>query len=501
MGMALRDASKSVALSASAPVSADMCTEVLRGSEQAECASGCVSHTVDPVVSVSVPLRSQLGGTPSSSASVSDAAARLRLTAIRAARSGLCLVEGMVAGRYAVCLVDSGASVSYVSSGFLRLHDLACAQKHTADLVRLADGSEVKSSALLPRARIRIGTYKDSINLHSTELHGFDVVLGKDWLEAVNPDIDWKSNLIRFRHAGKRHTLRGNARLVQMNSKLAADGNLDTLMLGYSEFRRHVKQRSPMFIASIKELSGTGDSPPVVDVSDLVEKFGDRFPADVLPAHERDVKHDIELLPDTSPVVRPMYRMTAEQLTELKRMLQEFLDKGLIKPSSSPWGAPVLFVPKPDGSWRFCIDYRWLNRLTKRNAYPLPRIDDLLHQLHGATVFSKIDLRSGYYQIQLNPEHMERTAFRTRYGSYEWTVMPMGLCNAPATFQRLMNDVFRKHLDKFVIVTISLCTHVTLTSIRNICVLCLSCSDSMSSMLIRRSVRLGSAPLIFWAMW
>ena len=134
--------------------------------------------------------------------------------------------------------------------------------------------------------------------------------------------------------------------------------------------------------------------------------------------------------------------------------MQELLDKGFIKPSVSPWGAPVLFVKKKDGSLRLCIDYRELNKVTIKNKYPLPRIDDLFDQLQGAGIFSKIDLRSGYHQLKIKEEDRPKSAFRTRYGHYEFVVMPFGLTNAPAAFMDVMNRVFHDYLDKFVVVFI-----------------------------------------------
>ncbi|KAL4032758.1 hypothetical protein IC575_005840 [Cucumis melo] len=146
--------------------------------------------------------------------------------------------------------------------------------------------------------------------------------------------------------------------------------------------------------------------------------------------------------------------MAPAELKELKVQLQELLDKGFIRPSVSPWGAPVLFVKKKDGSIRLCIDYRELNKVTVKNRYPLPRIDDLFDQLQGATVFSKIDLRSGYHQLRIKDGDVPKTAFRSRYGHYEFIVMSFGLTNAPAVFMDLMNRVFREFLDTFVIVFI-----------------------------------------------
>ncbi|GJT28839.1 putative reverse transcriptase domain-containing protein [Tanacetum coccineum] len=141
-------------------------------------------------------------------------------------------------------------------------------------------------------------------------------------------------------------------------------------------------------------------------------------------------------------------------MKELSKQLQELSEKGFIRPSSSPWGAPVLFVKKKDGSFRMCIDYRELNKLTIKNRYPLPRIDDLFDQLQGSSVYSKIDLRSGYHQLRIREEDIPITAFRTRYGHYEFQVMPFGLTNAPAVFMDLMNRVYKSYLDKFVIVFI-----------------------------------------------
>ena len=141
------------------------------------------------------------------------------------------------------------------------------------------------------------------------------------------------------------------------------------------------------------------------------------------------------------------HRMAPVELQELRVQLQELLDKGFIRPSTSPWGAPVLFAKKKGKTLRLCIDYRQLNRVTIKNRYPLPRIDDLFDQLRGARVYSKIDLRTGYHQLRVRETDIPKTTVRTCYGHFEFTVMPFGLTNAPAAFMDLMHRVFQPYLD------------------------------------------------------
>ena len=169
---------------------------------------------------------------------------------------------------------------------------------------------------------------------------------------------------------------------------------------------------------------------------------------------QREIEVAIDVVPGATPASITLYRMTPVELKELKLQLQELLEKQFIRPSVSPWGAPVLFVKKKDGTLRLCIDYRQLNKLTIKNKYPLPRIDDLFDQLKGASIFSKIDLRSGYHQLRIKDVDLHKMAFRTRYGHYEFLVMPFGLTNAPAAFMDLMNHVFRPYVDQFVVVFI-----------------------------------------------
>nr|GEW43892.1 putative reverse transcriptase domain-containing protein [Tanacetum cinerariifolium] len=200
------------------------------------------------------------------------------------------------------------------------------------------------------------------------------------------------------------------------------------------------------FLATIhdmtSEVSTIHDQP-------IVSEFPDVFP-DELPGIPpvREVEFNIEHIPWAEPISKAPYRMALVELKELKDQLQELLERGFIRPSVSPWGAPVLFVKKKDGSMRLCVDYRVLHKITIRNRYPLPRIDELCDQLQGAMHFSKIDLRSGYHQLRVKEQDISKTAFRTYYGHYEFLVMPFGLTNAPAVFMDLMNRIFHEYLDK-----------------------------------------------------
>ncbi|WVZ80287.1 hypothetical protein U9M48_027778 [Paspalum notatum var. saurae] len=264
--------------------------------------------------------------------------------------------------------------------------------------------------------RLCIGTEEFYVDLVVLPNQGIDIILGMDWMKEHNVLLDITS------------------RTVQMKSS---------------------KSGKVMHI----HLPSHKHSPPTVNATEahLIEKipvvsdFPDVFPEELpgLPP-DRDVEFAIELVLGTALVSRRPYRMAPDELEELK------LDKGFIRPSSSPWGCPALFVEKKDqGGKRLCVDYRPLNAVTIKNKYPLPHIDILFDQLAGAKVFSKIDLRSGYYQIKIREEDIPKTAFWTRYGLYEYLVMSFGLTNAPAFFMYMMNSVFKNELDKFVVVFIN----------------------------------------------
>jgi hypothetical protein len=217
--------------------------------------------------------------------------------------------------------------------------------------------------------------------------------------------------------------------------------------------RKYCRKGCPLY--AIQVLESVEDDKPSLEDHPTLREYRDVFLEEVLGLPpRRDIDFSIELTPGAMPVSRTPYRMSTPELIEPKLQLKEMMDKGYIRPNVSPWGAPVLFVKKKDGTLRLCIDYRQLNKVTIKNKYSLPRIDDLFDQLGGASIFSNIDLRSGYHQVQIKSEDIHKTAFRTRYGHYEFVVVPFRLTNALATFMCLMNNVLSKFLDKFVLVFI-----------------------------------------------
>src|SRR3954468_14752050 len=204
--------------------------------------------------------------------------------------------------------------------------------------------------------------------------------------------------------------------------------------------------RTQMHTLNVLPLPDLEDIPVVRDFSDVFPKELPGMPPD------RCVEFIVDLAPGTAPISRRTYKMAPRELAELKIQLEALLAKGFIRPSSSPWGCPVLFVTKKDGIERMCVDYRPLNLATIKNKYPLPTINDLYDQLVGSSLFSKMDLRLGYHQIKIRNEDIPKTTFTTRYDLYESTVMSFVLTNAPASLSRLMNSIFIEYLDKFVVV-------------------------------------------------
>ena len=347
-------------------------------------------------------------------------------------------------------LVDGGSSGNFVSEAFVAANGLRTTAVQPRSVL-LADGSEYSLGRAV-RVPIKLGRYRAKMRLDVLPLDQCEVILGKPWLFQENPLVDWKLNTLKFKHRGQLLTLRPPLEPHQ------PDG---PVLLSTIQLKRAVRKNCAVFVAVVRTDATSETSSP--DSSDdaslsaraqpLLMEYADVFqtlPKGLPP--ERGVDHKIELEPGHSPPSRPTYRLSPKEMDELNRQIQHLVEMGFIQPSKSPYGAPVLFVRKKDGTLRMCIDYRALNNYTVKNRYPLPRIDELLDRLHGATVFSKLALQSGYHQIRVAPEDVPKTAFRTRYGSFEFLVLPFGLTNAPATFQTLMHKVFGPYLDSFVLV-------------------------------------------------
>ncbi|KAI3776021.1 hypothetical protein L1987_45781 [Smallanthus sonchifolius] len=347
----------------------------------------------------------------------------------------------LVNNEHAAILFDSGASKSFISNAFSRKLNCTINTVVKAFSVQTAVGKNSAVFQVTEDCIIEIEGHKFPSRLFLLTLGGFDIVLGMDWLAANEAQIICKRKRIHLKGpSGSPITVYGdwNCTMPNVISMIKAESYMRRGCEAYLAYVIDDRMKT-------KELKNV----PVVC------NFPKVFPEDLpgLPP-DREIEFQIDLLPGAEPVAKAPYRLAPSEMKELMSQLEELTEKGFIRPSISTWGAPVLFVKKKDGSMRMCIDYRELNKRTVKNKYPLPRIDDLFDQLQGASWFSKIDLRSGYHQLKVREKDVPKTAFRTRYGHYEFLVMSFGLTNAPAAFMDLMNRVCRPMLDRSVIVFI-----------------------------------------------
>ncbi|GJU69346.1 putative reverse transcriptase domain-containing protein [Tanacetum coccineum] len=350
--------------------------------------------------------------------------------------------------RYASILFNTGADRSFMSTAFSsQINITPTALDHYYD-VKLADGRIIGLNTILRGCTLNILNHPFNIDLMPVELGSFDAIIGMDWLVKYQAIIVCAKKIIRIPWGNETLIVHGDGSNQGHEARLH--------IISYTKTQEYMLKGCLVFLANVntKETEDKSEKKRLEDVP-IVRDFPDVFPEDLpgLPP-TRQVEFQIDLIPGAAPVARAPYRLAPSEMKELSEQLKELSDKGFIRPSSSPWGAPVLFVKKKDESFRMCIDYQELNKLTVKNRYPLPRIDDLFDQLQGSSVYSKIDLRSGYHQLRVREEDIPKTAFRTRYGHYEFQVMPFGLTNAPAVFMDLMNRVCKPYLDKFVIVFI-----------------------------------------------
>lgn len=381
-------------------------------------------------------------------------------------RHKLLLVKIRILGRTCSALVDSGATHNIVSTDFVETHKLDASSTGPVKQVRLADGSTTATAGALRGARYRMGdTFTDVddfivMNMNDEE---FDVILGKPWLAKHNPTIDWACNELQIGDqkfdgvadgpkktdfkvcslknvikAAKSKGSRAWVALIRPTADTKPDQ--DAAETPYSP-----SLQAPDWQPVDEELK---DWPELLAVLHKYKEVFEPLP-DGPPTDPARPKLRINLQEGAKPPYRPPYRMSPKELDELKAQVQGLLDRGWIRPAHSPFGAPVLFAAKPDGSLRMCIDYRALNALTLKSRYPLPRIDELFDRMQNAHYITCLDLQQGYHQVAIEEDDVPKTAFVTRYGQFEWLVMPFGLCNAPSIFQAMMNEFLGADMDAF----------------------------------------------------
>ncbi|GJX37581.1 putative reverse transcriptase domain-containing protein [Tanacetum coccineum] len=335
--------------------------------------------------------------------------------------------------RYASILFDTGADRSFVSTTFSSVIDITpTTLDHYYD-VELADGKIIGINTIIRGCTLNFLNHPFNINLLPVELGSFDVIIGMDWLSKYHAVIDCAEKIVRIPWGNETLIIHGDGSRQGNGTRLNIISCTKThkyLLKGHHVFLASITAKETEDRSGEKRLEDVPTPPP----SRLPEVFPEELPG--LPP-TRQVEFQIDLMPGAAPVARAPYRLAPSEMKELSEQLQELSDKGFIRPSSSPWGAPVLFVKKKDGSFRMCIDYRELNKLTVKNRYPLPRIDDLFDQLQGSSVYSKIDLRSGYHQLRVREQDIPKTAFRTRVQFLGHVIDSQGIHVDPAKIESI----------------------------------------------------------------
>jgi hypothetical protein len=345
---------------------------------------------------------------------------------------GLPTYEAFLDDKPLEVLIDSGASSNYVSKKWAK----------GLKKIKLPEPMPVKTAAA---GVINVDSMVDvPITFRGSD--GLEVVyivrslIFPSRLESVNPEANWADHTWTIKEASGDIVLKPHA--VSVESQL-------NFICTPKQVARAVKKNEDVGWLLVTDDT---DADPNLFHVEIMDEYADMFKDDLpdLPP-VRDVEHAIDT-GDAKPISRPPYKSSPKELKELQDQLSKLKAKGLIEPSHSPWGSPVLFVRKKDGSMRMCVDYRAINKLTVKNKYPLPRPDECLEQLGSAKYFSTLDLKSGYHQIRLRDQDKDKTAFNTRYGQFRFKVLPFGLCNSPPIFQALMNRILEKFEDKFALV-------------------------------------------------
>lgn len=341
-------------------------------------------------------------------------------------------------------LVDSGSTHSFVSKAFASRLGVATEPLPPVS-VRVTNGQRLHCNSMVHKLAWQVPGHTFHTDLRVLELSAYDGVLGMDWLGAHSPmNCHWLEKTIAFVTEGKQVQLQG-----VKTSDLPPISELDAYELHRMEVANDIWMAA---LVTVEPPDKESETPAPPNIQKILHEFDDVFaePTALPPCRQYD--HSINLEPGAPPINARPYRYSPAQKDEIEKQVHDMLQSGVIVHSMSPYAAPVLLVKRKDGSWRFCIDFRRLNKITVKNKFPLPVVDELLDELDGVACFSKIDLRTGYHQIRMREEDEGKTAFKTHHGHFHFRVMPFGLCNAPATFQCLMNAIFAKYIRKYVIV-------------------------------------------------
>lgn len=349
-------------------------------------------------------------------------------------------LEGVFQGSTVKLLADTGSTLSVIDNRSVQELKMDKVKSNQVS-VKLADGRQVISEFYVPKVKWRVQQYEFVFDMRVIDICGWDLILGVDWMEQFSPILfDFKKLFLKLNaesDTGEQMLL--NGRVESATIQLVMGKELQALNQNLAQ--QKLKER----------LYAIEDKPEIPGlISPLINKYSKVFDMPVGLPHPRSVDHVIPLQEGSVPLKLKPYRYRHSQKTEIEMQVQQMLDSGIIKNSNSPFASPVILVRTNDDTWRFCVDYRHLNKLTIKDRFPIPNIDELLDELHGAELFTKLDLRSGYHQILVKLVDTYKTSFQTHHVHFEFVVMPFGLTNAPATFQSLMNQVFQPFLRKFV---------------------------------------------------
>ncbi|KAJ3689885.1 hypothetical protein LUZ61_019049 [Rhynchospora tenuis] len=341
-------------------------------------------------------------------------------------------------------LIDTGSTHSFLNPSLVDTGKWTVSAT-TPLQVKIADGSAMTTSEKCDQLPFKLQNHPFCGTVRLLNIQGYDLILGMDWLCHHGPmSIDWRTGKVALCKEGQQIELVVSPEKAEVHICQGYWDPLKEQQKGHLLLLAHISCLDESLVSSIV--------PPCSDIQRILDKFSHIFQEPTTLPPPRTIDHQISIVPGSQPIsIRP-YRYSYFQRLEIEKIIEELLTNSFIRPSTSPYSSPVLLVKKKDNSWRLCIDYRQLNDATVKNKYPIPIIDDLLDELRGATYFSKVDLRSGYHQIRMAEDDIIKTAFRTHSGHYEFVVMPFGLTNAPATFQTLMNNLFKPYLRQFILV-------------------------------------------------